>query len=83
MNATDRDELLIRLDVGVNGNGAKGLNDRVDDLEDWKGGHPVECPVVAKRKNVLATRALEVGIVGLVLGGLRLLFMFGQARGWW
>ncbi|KKL17227.1 hypothetical protein LCGC14_2487660 [marine sediment metagenome] len=83
MTTAERDKLLIRLDVGVNGNGVKGLNDRMDDAEEWQKGHPAECPVVAKRKNILATRALEVGIVGLVLGGLRLLFMFGQARGWW
>ena len=83
MTAAARDELLIRLDVGLNGNGSKGLHDRVDNLEEWKDGRPAECPVITKRKNILATRALEVGIVGLVLGGLRLLFMFGQARGWW
>ena len=83
MTAAERDKLLIRLDVGVNGNGVKGLNDRMDGVEDWQKSHPQECPVVAKRKNILATRALEVGVVGLVLGGLRLFFLVGQARGWW
>ena len=83
MTLTQRDELLIRLDVGLNGNGAKGLNNRVDELEEWQKSRPVECPVVAKRKNVMAIRALEVGVIGLVLGGLRLLFTVGQAQGWW
>ncbi len=82
MNATDRDELLIRLDVGVNGNGAKGLTDRVDDLEDWKGGHPVECPVVTKRKNIIAVRGLEVAIAVAVFKGFDVLLKFAQAKGW-
>ncbi len=74
MTATKRDELLIRLDVGVNGNGAKGLNDRVEEIEEWQKGRPAECPVVTKRKNVLAVRGLEVAIAVAVFKGLDILF---------
>ncbi len=79
MTATERDELLIRLDVGVNGNGVKGLNDRVEEIEEWQKGRPVECPVTVKRKNIVAIRGLEVAIAVLVFKGLDILF---HVAGW-
>ena len=82
MNATDRDLLLMRLDVGVNGNGAKGLTERVGDMEDWKDGRPAECPVAVKRRNIVAVRGLEVAIAVAVFKGFDLLLKFAQAKGW-
>ncbi len=82
MTAAERDTLLIRLDIGVNGNGAKGLNDRMDSMEEWKEGRPAECPVVTKRKNVLAVRGLEVAIAVAVFKGFDVLLKFAQAKGW-
>ena len=82
MTAAARDELLIRLDVGLNGNGSKGLHDRVDNLEEWKDGRPAECPVVTKRRNIVAIRGLEVAIAVAVFKGFDVLLKFAQAKGW-
>ncbi len=81
MTQSERDEMLIRLDVGINGNGGKGLNGRVDDLEDWKDTRPRECPAKPlSQSDVMKRRALEVAVMGLLLA-------IGQfaakALGWW
>ena len=81
MTQTERDEMLIRLDIGVNGNGAKGLTGRVDDLEDWKETRPRECPSQKPdRGTIMLQRTVEVGVIGLVLAAGNLA---GKALGWW
>ncbi len=81
MTQSQRDELLVRLDVGLNGNGGKGLNGRMDDMEDWKETRPQECP--AKKPDrlvIIKQRALEVTILGLVLAGANFV---AKAMGLW
>ncbi len=50
MTTAQRDDVLIQisvdvkgLTVAIEGNGTKGLNDRVDDLENDKGDTAIEC----------------------------------------
>ncbi len=81
MTQSERDEMLIRLDIGINGNGAKGLNGRVDDLEDWQKTRPQECPgIKPDRATILRQRALEVAVLGLILTAGN---FAGKAFGWW
>ncbi len=81
MTQSQRDELLIRLDVGLNGNGAKGLDNRVEELEDWQKTRPRECPAKPlDRSTILRQRALEVGVLGLILAAGQ---FAAKALGWW
>ena len=81
MTQTERDEMLIRLDMGVNGNGTKGLNGRVDDLEDWKETRPRECPSQKPdRSTILKQRTVEMMALGLIL---TLGNFVAKALGWW
>ena len=68
MTQTERDRLLMRVDIGLNGNGSKGLIKRVDELEEWKGTRPQDCPAKPlSQADIIKRRALEVAIIGLVL----------------
>ncbi len=89
MTATARDELLLKIDKKVGsidqqlqGNGNKGVFDRLEIIEGWQESHPKECPVVAKRKKVLVARSLEIAVAVAVFKGLDLLLKFVQAKGW-
>ena len=89
MTATARDELLLKIDKKVGsidqqlqGNGNKGVFDRLEEIEGWQESHPKECPVVAKRKKVLVARSLEIAVAVAVFKGLDLLLKFVQAKGW-
>ncbi|KKK76934.1 hypothetical protein LCGC14_2858690 [marine sediment metagenome] len=89
MTATARDELLLKIDKKVGsidqqlqGNGNKGVFDRLEEIEGWQESHPKECPVVAKRKKVLVARSLEIAVAVGVFKGLDLLLKFVQAKGW-
>ncbi len=53
------------------GNGTKGLNDRVTDLENDRKAKPAKA---------MARLGVEVAVVGLVFKGFDLL---GRWRGWW
>ena len=81
MTQAKRDELLIRLDVGLNGNGGKGLHDRVDDIEEWTKKRPQECPAQKPSPAIiLARRGVEVGVLALVWAIAQTI---GKAKGWW
>ena len=81
MTQTERDQMLMRLDIGINGNGAKGLTSRVDDLEDWKETRPQECPAKKPdRATIFKQRALEMSAVGLILAAANFV---AKALGWW
>ena len=89
MNTTQRDDLLTNMDrkIGsinqsLHGDGNKGVFDRLEEVEGWQKGHPTECPVVAKRKNIVAVRGLEVAIAVAVFKVFDLLLKFAQGRGW-
>ena len=89
MTATARDELLLKIDKKVGsidqqlqGNGNKGVFDRLEEIEGWQESHPKECPVVAKRKKGLVARSLEIAVAVGVFKGLDLLLKFVQAKGW-
>ncbi len=89
MTATARDELLLKIDKKVGsidqqlqGNGNKGVFDRLEEIEGWQESHPKECPVVAKRKKVLVARSLEIAVAVAVFKGLDLLLKFAQGKGW-
>ena len=61
MTQTERDRLLMRVDIGLNGNGGKGLNGRMDEMEDWAKKRPQECPAKPlDRATIIRQRALEV-----------------------
>ena len=80
MTQTERDRLLMRVDIGLNGNGQKGLIKRVDDLEEWKDKRPQECPAKPlSQADIIKRRALEVAIIGLILAGLQFGF---KLAGW-
>ena len=81
MTQPERDRMLIRLDVGINGNGAKGLDGRVEELEDWQKTRPQLCPgIKPDRATVLKQRVLDVTVLGLILTAGN---MLGKAFGWW
>ncbi len=81
MTQSERDEMLIRLDIGINGNGAKGLDGRVDDLEEWQKTRPQECPgIKPDRAIILRQRALEVTVMGLLLATFQFI---AKVAGWW
>ncbi len=81
MTQSERDEMLIRLDIGINGNGAKGLDGRVDDLEEWQKTRPQECPgIKPDRATIFKQRALEMSAVGLILAAANFV---AKALGWW
>ena len=67
------DKKLDNLIIVVKGNGVKGHAQRIEELEDWKGGHPIVCPQVKKAKDILKVRALEVSIIGLVIAATQLI----------
>jgi len=81
MTQSERDVMLTRVDMSVNGNGTKGLHDRVNDLEDWKEKRPQECPAKKpSRAVILAQRGVEVGILTLIWAIAQTI---GKAKGWW
>ena len=81
MTSTERDRLLMRVDIGLNGNGGKGLNGRMDDIEDWAKKRPQECPAKKpSRAVILAQRGVEVGILALIWAIVNTIC---KAKGWW
>jgi len=53
------------LNIHIKGNGGKGLHQRVDDLEKWKGGRPAMCPVDSEGMH--RKRMWEIALIGLVV----------------
>ena len=81
MTQSERDRLLMRVDIGLNGNGGKGLNGRVDELEEWAKKRPQECPAKPlERGTIIRQRALEVSVIGLILVAAQLV---GKVFGLW
>lgn len=60
---TDRkvDELVVH----VKGNGGKGLQQRMDALEEWRELRPQTCPL--SREEIHKRRALEMALYGVVI----------------
>lgn len=56
-----------KLETTVTGNGGKGHEQRIEDLESWQQSRPRSCPLEIKRKNIYARRALDAMVIGLVL----------------
>ena len=51
------------------GNGSKGHEQRIEDIEGWKKGMPDKCPAEPLSKSdVIKRRLLEVSIMGLIIG---------------
>ena len=58
-----------RIQIALDGNGNKGIFQRLEDLEEFK----AKSPPPRDRGKILATRAAEVGIAVGVLKGLEIL----------
>ena len=72
MTQTERDRLLMRVDIGLNGNGSKGLIKRVDELEEWKGTRPQDCPAKpVSQADIIKRRLYEVALMALLLSALQ------------
>lgn len=63
----ENNEETKKIRVVVTGNGSKGHEQRLEKLEEWTISRPKECPVQIKKKNILARRAVDAAIIGLVL----------------
>ncbi len=78
MTTAQRDDVLTQisvdvkgLSVAIKGNGTKGLNDRVDDLEKDNKSRP---------SWILKRRAVDATVLGVIFVGMQLL---GRWQGWW
>jgi len=81
MTQTERDRTLMRVDIGLNGNGGKGLVGRVDELEEWAKKRPQECPAKKPSRAIIITqRAAELAAIGLIW---TIADSIGKAKGWW
>ena len=67
-DVSDVKEGVSKLQVTVLGNGGKGHEQRIDDLEDWVDGRPKECPAHISRSDIYKRRGVEVAVLGIVLG---------------
>jgi hypothetical protein len=55
----------------VMGNGVKGLNDRVNDLEEWQHTHPVVCPLAGHTAMTMPLQgARKVSMLTVLFGVL-------------
>lgn len=70
LHSIDKRTELTQKDIA--GNGAKGIKDRIGDIERYVETHPRICPVVRDKKEILAARSLEVGVMGVVVTVLTL-----------
>ena len=72
MTQTERDRLLMKIDIGLNGNGSKGLIKRVDELEEWKDKRPQDCPAKPlSQSDIMKRRAFEVALMAVLLSALQ------------
>jgi hypothetical protein len=64
---TEEQEQQLLTDVALTrqaimGNGVKGLNERMDEVEQWRDSHPRQCPLEA------APNPRKVNLTNIVLG---------------
>jgi len=87
MKASERDDLLIKIDKNVSllsqvvtGNGGRGHEQRLGDIEEWKNHHPRDCPHLLNGRQIVARRSLEVAIIGMIIS---LMMFLAKALRWW
>lgn len=56
----------------VLGNGSKGHEQRIEQIENWKHLRPTECPVVVKNSDIYKRRGLEIAIMSLIIGTIQI-----------
>ena len=66
-------ETVALLNQAIRGNGVKGMGDRVTEIEKWKSEHPLVCPMVKKKGEILIARGLEVSVIAVVVTVLELI----------
>ena len=58
----------------VKGNGSKGHEQRLEEMERWKLSRPMECPAKPlSRSNVVKRRMLEVSVMALFLSAAQII----------
>jgi len=87
MKASERDDLLIKIDKNVSllsqvvtGNGGRGHEQRITDTEEWQKHHPRNCPHELNGKQIIARRSLEVAVIGMIVS---LMMFLAKALKWW
>ena len=76
--ALENAKKIEALFLSLKGNGGKGLYQRIDEIERWIKHHPKECEAAHQlsRREIIARRALEAVIIGIIVGAIFAILQF-------